>query len=318
MNRLVETSGKRSAYRVGDEAGAADSWTFEARGSLRESRRIIFRRSLNLFKALLTNGRDNQAFIGAKWLVILLRITPRFLKRNVALRILSISPHYFNRTSRAEYQRMTASQFLEAEFERNRSSRERICDQILSPRMKPDYQVLEIGCGPGFLTRAVAKYVRTAYACDISIGVLECSRIINGASNIRYIYSGESGFAQIADSSLDLACSFAVIQHLREPVIRSLFMVAGKKLRPGGVCLFQIQLDDGKWKSESAWIKDQSVTGRLRLKYALNFFPRSEAFFRELAADAGLSVIAVRPMSELLDQPFDDLYRQHLLILSKL
>lgn len=314
----IETSEKRPAYRVGHEAGTANAWTFGARGSLPGSRRPIFRRSLNLVKALLTNGRDNQAFIGAKWLVILLRITPRFLKRNVALRILSISPHYFNRGSRAGYQRLTANQFLEAEFERNRSSRERICDQILSPRLKPDHQVLEIGCGPGFLTQAVAKCVRTVYACDISIGVLECSRVINGASNIHYIYSGESGFAQIADSSLNLAYSFAVIQHLREPVIRSLFMVAGKKLRPGGICLFQIQLDDGRWKSESAWIKDQSVTGRLRLKYALNFFPRPEGYFRELAAGAGFSIVALHPMSELLDQPFDDLYHQHLLILSKL
>src|SRR5471030_2813863 len=76
-----------------------------------------YQRSLfNLLKALLTNGSDNQAFIGAKWLVILLRISPSFLKRNVALRILSISPHYFNRTSRAEYRGMPTSQFLEAEF----------------------------------------------------------------------------------------------------------------------------------------------------------------------------------------------------------
>jgi SAM-dependent methyltransferase len=317
MNRAIEASAKRSAY-CGGLPNAANPWKFEAASSLPGSRHAIFHRSLNLIKALLTNGSDNQAFIGAKWLVLLLRLTPNFLQRNVALRILSISPHYFYRSFRAEYAGMPMNQFLEAEFERNRSSRERICDQVLAPHLKPDHQALEIGCGPGFLTKAVSRHVKTAYACDISIGVLECSRIINGAPNIKYVYSGESGFAQIADSSLNLAYSFAVIQHLREPVIRSLFKVAGKKLRPGGLCLFQIQLDDGKWKSESAWLEDQSVTGRLRLKYALNFFPRSEDFFKELAADAGFSVVSVRPMSELLDQDFDDIYHQHLLILSKL
>jgi len=245
------------------------------------------------------------------------RITPGFLKRPVALHILSISPHYFYRAFRTEYQGMPAKQFLEAEFERNRSSRERICEQLLLPHLKPDYRVLEIGCGPGFLTKSIARHVKTAYACDISLGVLECSRVINNAPNIRYLYSGASGFAQIADSTLDVACSIAVIQHLREPVIKSLFTVAAKKLRPGGLCFFQIQLDDGKWKSESSWIADHSVAGRLRLKYALNFFPRSEEFFRKLAADAGFSVIGFRPMSELLDQSFDDLYHQHLLTLSK-
>jgi SAM-dependent methyltransferase len=273
---------------------------------------------LNLIKALLTNGSDDQAFIGARWLVILLRLTPRFLKRNLALRILAISPHYFYRSSRPEYKGMPMKQFLEAEFERNRSSRERIINQLLVPHLKPDYRVLDIGCGPGFLAKAVSRHAKMVYACDISLGVLECARAINGASNIRYIYSGDSGFAQIPDSSLNLAYSFAVIQHVRESVIKSLFMVAGKKIQPGGRCVFQVQLDDGKWEKENVQTADQTIAGRLRLKYGLNFFPRSEGFFRELAADTGFSVVEIRPVSELLDQPFDDVYYQHLLILSKL
>src|ERR1700733_12785317 len=120
---------------------------------------------LNFIKALLTNGRDNQAFIGAKWLVVLLRITPRLLKRKMALRILAISPHYFYRTSRPEYKNMPTSQFLEAEFERNRSSRERIVNQLLLPGLKPGYRVLDIGCGPGFLAKAVSRHVKMVYAC---------------------------------------------------------------------------------------------------------------------------------------------------------
>ena len=318
MNRLIQTSAKRVAPGGCDKANATNPWTFESDGSLPGNRRVIVHRTLNLIKAVLTNGSDNQAFIGAKWLVIVLWLTPRFLKRNVALRILSISPHYFYRSLRAEYAGMPTNQFLEAEFERNRVSRQVICDRVLLPHLKSNYQVLEIGCGPGFLTKAVARHVKTAYACDISIGVLECCRIINGAANIKYIYSGESGFAQIPNFSLNLAYSFAVIQHLREAVIRSLFEVASKKLRAGGLCLFQIHIDDGRWKSESAWTDDQSVIGRFRLRYALNFFPRTEDFLRHLAAETGFAVVAIRPMSELLNHPFDALYHQHLLILSKL
>lgn len=271
----------------------------------------------NLIKALLTNGGDNQAFIGARWLVILLRVTPGFLKRKVALRIVAISPHYFYRSYRPEYKGMPQKLFLEREFERNSTDRQKICDQILVPYLKPNQQVLEVGCGPGFLSKAVSSRVNTLYACDISRGVLACADVINGAPNIRYIYSGESGFAQIADASLDLAYSFAVIQHVREAVIKSLFQVVAKKMRPGGTCLFQVQLDDGKWKQESEWVNDQSVSGRLRLKYALNFFPRSEKFFQDLAQETGFSVSAVRPVSELLDKPFDDVYYQHLIVLTK-
>lgn len=273
---------------------------------------------LNLLKAILTTGRDHQAFIGARWVVLLLRITPRFLREGMALRILSLSPHYFYRTVRPEDKKLTHGEWLEAERARNHSSRETICDQILLPSLKPDDRVLDIGCGPGFLARAVSRHVNLVYACDISLGVLACARIINHAGNIRYIYSGASGFEQIDDASLDLAYSFAVFQHVREAVIKYLFQVASRKLRAGGACLFQVQLDEEKWKKESNWEDDKSVTGQLRLKYALNFFPRSEGFFRELAAETGFSVVAIRLLSEVLAHPFDDIYYQHLIVLAKL
>lgn len=273
---------------------------------------------INLLKALLTNGSDNQAFIGARWLVWLLWLTPRSMKRSVALRIVAISPHYFYRSYNPAYKGMPTSKFLDMEFERNRSSREIIINQVLVPYLKPDDQVLDIGCGPGFLAKQVSKHVKKIYACDISRGVLACANVINGADNIQYIYSGDEGFSQIADGSLDLSYSFAVIQHVREAIIKSLFQVASKKLKKGGRCVFQVQLDDGKWQPESAQVQDKSVTGQLKLKYALNFFSRSEDFFRQLAADTGFSLVAVRPVSELLEKPIDDVYHQHLIILSKL
>jgi len=192
-----------------------------------------------------------------------------------------------------------------------------ICDQLLMRYIKPHHEVLDIGCGPGFLARAVAPHVRTVYACDISPGVLECARIINGATNIKYICSAESGFARIKDTSLDVIYSIAVIQHLRAPVIEYLFGVVKRKLQVGGVCLFQVQMKDNKWKEENEQFQDKTLTGRLRLRYGLNYFPRSEDFFRERASQAGLSVIAIHRLSDLLASPFDDVYYQHLLILTK-
>jgi len=272
----------------------------------------------NFIKAFLTIGADDQAFIGAKWLVILLGVAPNFLRRKLALRILAISPHYFYRSYNPAYKDMPTGKFLEAEYERNRTSREKIINQILVPYLKPFDYVLDIGCGPGFLAKAVSKHVAKVYACDISQGVLKCAGIINGAGNIKYVHSSEAGFAQIPDSSLDLAYSFAVIQHVKESVIKSLFMSVGKKIRPGGRCVFQVQLDDGKWAQEKELAGDKSVTGRLRLKYGLNFFPRSEKFFRELAVQSGFALVSVRPLSELMSDSFDDIYHQHLIILEAL
>src|SRR6202035_5172315 len=163
-----------------------------------------------------------------------------------------------------EYKDLPLNHYLEAEYERNRSSREKIVTQLLLPFIKPHYRILDIGCGPGFLAKAVASHSRAVYACDISPGVLACARILNNAENIEYIYSGESGFDRIEDSSLDLAYSIAVIQHLREPVIKYLFSIASRKLRPGGRCLFQVQLQNDTWKGENEWIADKSLTGRLK------------------------------------------------------
>lgn len=231
--------------------------------------------------------------------------------------VLSLSPHYFYRGISSNYTGLSLSEFLEAEYERNRSSREMICNQLLMRYMKPNFEILDIGCGPGFLAKAVAQHVRVVYACDISQGVLECARIINHADNIRYIYSGASGFAHIRDSSLDLIYSIAVIQHLTESVIEYIFNVAKTKLRPGGQCLFQVQLEGEKWKKEDESRQDKSLTGHLRMKYGLNCFQRSEGFFKALASQTGLSLVSVHSMFDFLASPFDDVYYQHLIILSK-
>lgn len=273
---------------------------------------------LNLIKAVLTIGRDPQSFIGAKWVVLLLRTAPRFLRRGLALRILSLSPHYFYREHRPEYRAMSHRDFLEAEHDRNRSSRQMICDLILLRYLNPGDQILDVGCGPGFLAYAASRHVRQVYACDISLGVLECARILNASDSIAYLYSGDSGFAHIEHSSLDLVYSFAVIQHVREATIRYLWEVAWKKLRPGGYALFQVQLEgDPRWDRENQWEQNRSVTGYLRLKFALNFFPRTETFFRELATETGFSVVAVHLISDLCSKPFDDICYQHLVVLTK-
>ena len=266
---------------------------------------------------MLTLGKDRQSFIGARWLVLLLRLTPGHLRRKAALWILSLSPHYFYREANPDYTNLSMNGFLDAEYERNRSSREMICNQLLMRYLKPHYEVLDIGCGPGFLAKAVAQHVRAVYACDISPGVLECARIINHADNLTYIYSGESGFAHIPNSSLDLIYSIAVIQHLRESVIEYLFNVARTKLRHGGLCLFQVQLENNEWKTEDESRRDETLTGHLRMKYGLNCFQRSEAFFSALASQTGLSLVGVHSLSDFLDSPFDDVYYQHLIILTK-
>ena len=142
-------------------------------------------RFVQVLKRAITIGNKPQAFIGAKWVVTLLKVTPQSKKRAMALRILSMSPHYFYRDANPEYAELPLPQFLEAEYTRNRISRQKICHYILKDRLSKRDLVLDYGCGPGFLAKEVAKSVRRVYACDISQGVLEGAKIINAAEKMR-------------------------------------------------------------------------------------------------------------------------------------
>lgn len=267
-------------------------------------------------KSFFIMGKEEQSFLGAAWIPGLLRWAPKAQKRPLALWLLSLSPHYFYR-GRPEYQGKNFHDFVTGEEQRNRISRGKICAQILAPYLQPECEILDLGCGPGFLAKAVSARVKKVYAVDLSAGVLACAGVINGAANILYLRSNRAGYTQVPEASLHLAYSFAVIQHVQEGVIRELLRTIATKLRPDGRAVFQVQLEEPNWRKETDWAQDQSLTGRIKFRYALHCFPRTAAFFQEVARSANLEVVSLRPLSELMLEPFDDMYDQHLLVLKK-
>lgn len=162
----------------------------------------------------------------------------------------------------------------------------------------------------------MAPEAGAVWACDVSDGVLACARILNAAPNVTY-FNSASGFGPVANASLDLAVSFAVFQHLREAAIRMIVRGVAAKLRPGGRCLFLVQLEDPQWGSKEKQVQSPSLAGRLRLRYGLNFFPRPLSFYESLANESALSFVRVLPMTEFLPTPFDSIYYQHLIEMAK-
>src|SRR5688572_28755083 len=98
-------------------------------------------------KTVATMG-GSQNFLNRAWVPWLLRTTPGSARRRVALEILALSPHYFLTPPSAEKSRQ---EWLLAECERNRRSREELADSVLAPFLEPAATVLDYGCGPGFL-----------------------------------------------------------------------------------------------------------------------------------------------------------------------
>ena len=271
-----------------------------------------------VLRTLATIGSKPQTFIGAGWLVAGLRLCPPRWKRAAALRILALSPHYFYRHAGAGYDRLSSSEFLEAEFVRNRDSRQRIADALLQSYLRKEDVILDYGCGPGFLAKATAASVARVYACDISQGVIECARTVNPAANVVYLDAARGELAQVGNAALDRVYSIAVIQHVDDAGLAHIAGECFRMLKPGGRLVWQVQLESPNWRSEAEWRADHSLEGQLKLRYALHCFSRTSEFFQAEMARHGFGDISIEPIANIVEEHFDDVCHQHMLTARRL
>jgi SAM-dependent methyltransferase len=240
----------------------------------------------------------SQNFLGAPWVARLVESAPRPASERVALRMLALSPHYF-------YDRD-----LRAESERNRRSRKALAQSLIAPHVSAETTVIDYGCGPGYLARAVAGLAGQVAAVDISPGVLACARVLNPAPNISYLRPAELARRL---GQADLAYSFAVVQHLSTPALSAALQLLARSIRPGGTLLLHFAVTgEAGYRSEETWLADRSLTGRARLRYGLNCFGRTSAELRAAVAAAGFTGVVTRWLAgdSVGD---DDISQQHLL-----
>lgn len=272
---------------------------------------------LKILKWAITLGNKPQTFLGAAWIPPFLRRVRQEKKRLWALRILSLSPHYFFNEDDPKYRHMSYDEFLEAAFQGAVESRQIIFDDILKEYFGKNDAVLDYGCGPGFLARIVAENVRKVFACDISTGALECAQILNPSKDLEYIVADEVGLSVIEDGSLDVIYSFAMIQHITDDIFEMVLQNCHRMLKPGGTLLLHIQLMDNSWRTEDEWKSDTSLKGRIKFRYGLHCFARTEEKHRDLVSKHGFVQIEIKPVADLVRKDFDDIWSQSLLIAKK-
>jgi predicted TPR repeat methyltransferase len=248
--------------------------------------------------AIAAGGRQN--FLGAPWVSAIVRATPAHLRPQVALFLLSLSPHYFFATDR------------HAEAERNRKSREALVSDLLDPFLDGTVVAMDYGCGAGYMAAAVSRRVMRLEAVDISRGVLACAEALNGADNLIYETPNEASRRR---EHVDLIYSFAVVQHLSDETFRSVMSLFRRRLRPGGtLALHFVEPGDG-WRTEAEWRADTSFKGRAKLRFALNCFGRESREVEFLVTEAGFSHATTEPLASKTDAD-PDLSRQHWLLAS--
>jgi len=106
-----------------------------------------------------------------------------------------------------------------------------------------DMKVLEIGCGAGRMTRALAEVFGEVYAVDVSGEMIARAReALADLRNVRLFQNSGADLQVLGDIRIDFAFSYIVFQHipLRE-VIYNYAREVHRLLKPGGLFKFQVQ-----------------------------------------------------------------------------
>jgi SAM-dependent methyltransferase len=120
-----------------------------------------------------------------------------------------------------------------------------LIERELGVAVSPGETVLDIGCGVGRMTRAIASRAREAIGLDVSGEMLERARSLNPQlSNVRWMQGDGGSLAPVADASVDLILSFVVFQHIPDPSVTLGYVRdMGRVLRGGGRAAFQVSND---------------------------------------------------------------------------
>jgi len=125
---------------------------------------------------------------------------------------------------------------------------------FLLPSLRPGMTVLDVGCGPGSITRGLAERVAPGQVVgiDLSADTLASASqdaAARGVTNLKY---DEASVYQLPypDASFDVAYAHQVFQHLREPAkaLREVLRV----LKPGGL----VAVRDVDWGTAAYWPAD--------------------------------------------------------------
>jgi len=247
----------------------------------------------------------------------LLKVSPEKHKRNLVLNLIGLSPHYFIYQWSDRYPvAMPYRKKLEAEHQRNILSREKICQQILLPYLQPHMVILDFGCGPGYLTREVAKHAKKVIGVDISSGIIACANKLNGADNIVYNVNNGRDISMVNSSCIDLVYTFAVLQHLSEELFQMILKEFFRVLKPHGKLIAHIAVA-GKAGAQADPKENQFIFRYIKKRVTFDMLIRPLDDVSQKIMSLGFKKVAIIPIQQISDVE-DDIVGQHLFVFEKI
>ncbi|MEO8026749.1 MAG: methyltransferase domain-containing protein [Bryobacteraceae bacterium] len=107
-------------------------------------------------------------------------------------------------------------------------------------------RVLDLGCGTGYGTAALAQMAREAVGVDVAEEAIEYARTSFPLANVEFIRSSATSVA-LPDASFDLITAFEIIEHIADWA--ALIREARRLLRAGG--LFLVSTPNVRYYAES-------------------------------------------------------------------
>jgi SAM-dependent methyltransferase len=106
---------------------------------------------------------------------------------------------------------------------------------------------VEVGCGPGRMTGALAERFDEVLALDVSPAMLERARAAIDAANVRFLAVSGERLDGVDDAAADTLVCYLVLQHLpRRRAVLAYLREFARVLAPGGEAFVQVPvLDDG-------------------------------------------------------------------------
>ena len=136
----------------------------------------------------------------------------------------------------------TSLNYDEPDLERFFETGRKIVSEALDggPAPRDTGLAIEIGCGLGRITLALADRFDRVIGLDISSEMLERARETAPHERVTFVLGDGASLGQIGDGVADLVLTFTVFQHIPSvKVIETYIAEAGRVLRPGGVFVFQ-------------------------------------------------------------------------------
>lgn len=140
-------------------------------------------------------------------------------------------------------------------------------DRTLEPfsrAISPTDQVIEIGCGIGRMTRALADRAAHVLGIDVSEEMVDrARRALAQLDNVELMVGSGRDLTGVADASVDVAYSFIVFQHIPDPQVTCRYIEEiGRVLRPGGWTVFQVSEQPDIHRRET-WAGSESLKDRV-------------------------------------------------------